>query len=112
MGYVKHNAIVATTWQAEAADALVQLATGIGAEAVRGKERTNGYVTVCITPDGSKEGWQGSDDGDCQRNRIRAWLRGAGEHGFWFEWCEVAFGHDDAAASIVESEWENPRDGR
>lgn len=60
MGYIRHNAIIATAWQAQAVSGLVEYARSIGAEALVGGEVTNGYATVCITPDGSKEGWQTS----------------------------------------------------
>lgn len=105
MGYVRHNAIIATGWQSEAVDALVAYATSLGAEAIRGSEQINGYITVCITPDGSKEGWSNSDDGDDRRSKIREWLLGADSRKQYFEWCEVAYGSDDAEASVVESAW-------
>lgn len=107
MGYIKHNAIIATTWQTEAADGLVDYAKRVGAEAIRGEERTNGYVTVCITPDGSKEGWESSNEGDGQRGLLRQWLEGADMQGFYFEWCEVGYGNDDGGATVVASAWGN-----
>ena len=77
MGYVRHNAIIATGWQSEAVDALVAYAANLGAEVLRGTEQINGYITVCITPDGSKEGWSNSEDGDARRKKIREWLNAA-----------------------------------
>ena len=106
MGYVRHNAIIATGWQGEAVDALVAYATNLGAEVLRGAEQINGYITACITPDGSKEGWPSSKEGDAQRKKIREWLNAADSRGQYFEWCEVVYGSDDAAASVVESAWQ------
>jgi hypothetical protein len=105
MGYVRHNAIIATAWQPSAVRALVQFAEDVGAEAIEGDERTNGYRTVVITPDGSKEGWESSAEGDTARAKIREWLRRAGDSDLFFEWCEVAYGDDDGNAEIVDSEW-------
>ena|SRR4249919_327976 len=103
MGYILHNAIVVTAWQEEAARALADYAAEIGAEALIGKPQINGYITVCITPDGSKEGWSNSDDGDSRRNQIVTWL---GAHpGWYFEWCEVAYGSDDATAEVTRDAW-------
>ena len=106
MGYIRHNAIIATGWQNEAVQALCDFAKSIGTEAISGEEMTNGYRTVIITPDGSKEGWETSTNGDARRGRIREWLRNAGERGMFFEWCEVAYGNDDGNAQVVASEWE------
>lgn len=103
MGYIRHNAIIATAWQAQAVAGLVEYARSIGAEAIVGGEVTNGYATVCITPDGSKEGWQTSAEGDERRSNIKLWMR---EHpDFYYEWCEVAYGSDDGKAEITDSGW-------
>ena len=106
MGYIRHNAIIATAWQNEAAAALVDFASSIGAEAIAGGEQVNGYLTVCITPDGSKEGWQSSDEGDARREKIRQWLDDADSRDQYFEWVEVVYGNDDAEASVAASRWE------
>lgn len=105
MGYIRHNAIIATGWQDEALAALLVYANGIGANAALIPCDTNGYSTVCIGPDGSKEGWERSAEGDEQRRQIKAWFEA---HPDWyFEWREVAYGNDDGRASIVESAWES-----
>lgn len=107
MGNVRHSAIVATAWQQAAVDALTQYAQSIGARPLVSSEVTNGYITVCIPPDGSQEGWEESDAGDVRRASIRQWIA---EHpDFYFEWCEVAYGSDDCSATIVKSAWEQPR---
>lgn len=103
MGYIRHNAIIATTWQAQAVEGLVEYARSIGAEALVGGEVTNGYATACITPDGSKEGWQTSAEGDKRRAKIKRWM--AEHDDFYFEWCEVAYGSDDGNAEITDSAW-------
>jgi hypothetical protein len=108
MGYIRHNAIIATAWQEEAATALYTYANEIGAQAVMAAADTNGYITVCVMPDGSKEGWATSDEGDAHRAAIRAWLEQAGSRDMYFEWCEVVYGSDDAKASIVDSAWGAP----
>lgn len=106
MGYIRHNAIIATGWQNKAVKALLDFAESIGAEAISGEEMTNGYRTVVITPDGSKEGWETSADGDARRSRIREWLREAELRDLFFEWCEVAYGSDDGNAEIIATGWE------
>lgn len=110
MGYVAHHAIVATAWQDGAAQALAEYAASIGAEALVGEPRTNGYQTVCITSDGSKEGWQSSADGDEQRNQIIEWMRA--HDSLYFEWVEVRYGKDDGSASIARHAWEPTPSGK
>jgi hypothetical protein len=104
MGYIRHNAIIATTWQAESATKLTEYARSIGAEALAGAEMTNGYFTVCVTPDGSKEGWATSAEGDDRRALLKQWMRDNAADMF-FEWCEVAYGDDDGNAEVADSAW-------
>ena len=104
MGYIRHNAIIATAFQKEAVAALTEYARGLGAEVLVGGEVTNGYMTVCITPDGSKEGWEESNEGNERRAKIKHWMRERAEK-LYFEWCEVAYGNDDSKAEITDSEW-------
>ena len=102
MGYIRHNAIIATTWRPDSAGSLVEYARGLRMEAVAGDKLMNGYITVCINPDGSKEGWEDSNYGDQARERIKDWIRA---HEDMWEWCEVAYGHDDHVAAVTDSAW-------
>lgn len=101
MGYVRHNAIVATAYREGAADELAAYAGDLGAQALVGSPVTNCYQTVLISPDGSKEGWDESAKGDEARIAIVNWLRENGG----FEWVEICYGHDDACAHVVNSAW-------
>lgn len=109
MGYVLHHAIVATCWQDGAAEKLRDHAESVGAEALVGKEQTNGYRTVCITPDGSKEGWDASEEGNKQRRQIVEWLRTNADETY-FEWCEVKYGDDDGRADVSDDAWWSTHD--
>lgn len=102
MGYIRHNAIVATAWQEGAVDALIAFSESIGAGAVASPKVVNWHQTAMVYPDGSKEGWSDSDDGDERRAQIREWLD-AGH--FYWAWVEIAYGHDDGRAEIVDSTW-------
>lgn len=76
MGYIKHNAIVVTG----ARHAMSQL------EMIHNKAQElfgslvspiiqshwNGFHTFFVAPDGSKEGWKQSDDGDQQRKELES----------------------------------------
>lgn len=100
MGYIRHNAIVATAWDESLAKTLFDFASRLGANPLISEKAVNGYVTVVIPPDGSKEGWASSDDGDLRREEIVKLLMSAG-----FEWLEVAYGWDDGSADVVRSAW-------
>jgi hypothetical protein len=113
MGYIKHHAIVVTgsrwsdTVRGDDKDIEIDDAHKAAIEAgcivtpiVEGV--INSTFSFCCVPDGSKEGWGHSDEGDTARDKFVAWLDNAnGDHGGWFEWAEVWYGNDDASAGIV-----------
>jgi hypothetical protein len=57
----------------------------------------NGYRSILICPDGSKEGWADSEQGDARRAALRTRL--VAEESL--EWCEVSYGHDDGTAEKI-----------
>jgi hypothetical protein len=106
--YVRHNAIVVTSWKREAIKAAATEAMRLGLQVVGpGDEVINGYSSLLIAPDGSKEGWHDSDCGDAKREQFRAWMKSLrySDDSSPLEWCEVAYGSDDREAEICHSEW-------
>lgn len=94
MGYIRHDAIVATSWNEDHLRKARTKAEELGlevSELVAG--RMNGQQAFLIAPDGSKEGWQDSDDGDAQREAWKSWMRAQEE--MWVDWAHVNFGGDD-----------------
>src|SRR6266404_5014428 len=59
---------------------------------------TNGSTSFFIPPDGSKEGWPESKQGDKRREKFKEFLRGKR----CVDWVEVSFGADDTRARIVD----------
>lgn len=102
MGYIAHHAIVVTGDEEEVkaahakATALGCLVTNIAGPGV------NAYYSFMIAPDGSKEGWTDSDEGDTRR---AAWI--ASGIGNLCEWAEIRFGADDAVATVSRSAWDD-----
>ena len=100
MGYIKHHAIVVTCWN----DKHIEQAHALAVEnELRPTEITpsavNGQRSFLIPPDGSKEGWEESDNGNDRRD---AWIKTM-EHladKNYCDWCEVRFGGDDYAATV------------
>jgi len=97
MGYIMHHAIVVTSWKKEAIDDAHDKADSLGlliTPVVEGK--LNGYRSFLVCPDGSKEGWADSDEGDVQRGLFVEWLRSqcCEDGGSYVDWTEVNYGED------------------
>lgn len=104
MGYVRHHAIVVTSWNKEKIPLAVELARKLGCQVLGPSiEVVNGYTSILICPDGNKEGWSDSAKGDERRYVFVKWLRsqvhedGSGP----FEWVELAFGADGPEPEVV-----------
>lgn len=107
MGYMRHNAIVITSWNKESIKAAANKAREIGMQVIGpSKEATNGYRSMMVCPDGSKEGWEESDQGDQRRAAFREWLgKQTYEDGSSnLDWVEIAYGSCDKEATI-EAQW-------
>ena len=95
---MRHHAIVVTSYEREALELAHETASDIfgGAVSAIVDSPINGYASFFVPPDGSKEGWEVSNDGNCYRDRLIAWLeplRG-------LDWVEVQYG-DDGHVTMV-----------
>lgn len=110
MGYMRHHAIIVTTWSEESikeahaeATKIFPWVSPISPPAV------NGYCSFFIPPDGSKEGWQDSTDGDKRRLDFISWLSIHKYDGSaYFSWAEVQYGDEDGHNCIVQTDDEVP----
>jgi hypothetical protein len=113
MGYIKHDAIVVVSCKDELLEAahakakdLDLVVTDIGARVV------NFYRSFLICPDGSKEGWDRSDDGDAAREAFLQWCREQryedGSNSL--DWVHVRFGGDDAETEVRSEREEQARE--
>ena len=103
MGYIRHNAIVVTSWNDALINAAACRALNIGLTVLGPSEQaTNGFRTMLVCPDGSKEGWEESDHGDRMRAAFRAWMNKQryGDGSTSLHWVEIAYGSDDAEATV------------
>ena len=116
MGYIKHHTIVVTGWQDEKLKKAHQkakevfeknfesepyekpFASRLVSDIIKGL--TNGQSSFFIAPDGSKEGWATSDNGDNARKEFLDWLQKADKY---CDYVEVSFGGDDEHERIVRS---------
>ena len=98
MGHMRHHAIIVTSWDA----ALMEEAYERAAELFPVvspllDSEINGYQTIFIPPDGSKEGWDESNAGDERRHKFLDWLkqRNSERGGEFYKYVEVQYGDDE-----------------
>lgn len=111
MGYIRHNAIVVTSWDGGHMDVAAEEAKKLGLQVLGpSEEATNGYRSLLVCPDGSKEGWEESNAGDANRAEFCKWMD---EHRFedgstCLEWVEISYGSDDREAAVERHAWTTP----
>jgi len=119
MGVVAHHAIVVTggyqDW-AELAHACALKYFPEGQVSPLSAKAINGYQSFCVFPDGSKEGWSDSAEGDAHRDGFIAWLKAQAysDGSSPLAWAEVNYGEIRWAkygAEITRSAWSTPVQG-
>ena len=104
MSWVKHNAVIVTTWSKEHVKAAHQKALDVFPERVVSPvqvTQTNQYRSFFIGPDGSKEGWPESDKGDAQRAEFIEWLD---TQAGYLTWLMVEYGEVDRFSIPIASD--------
>lgn len=109
MGYIKHHCIVVTSFDKEA----LQRARG---KAILAKlpvsniviSYINDYHSFFIAPDGSKEGWMESEEGELRRAKFIEWLKFQryDDNSSPYDWFMASYSSDDRKVEIVEHEYE------
>jgi len=101
MGYMRHHAIIVTSWDHNALDAALHQAVLLGNTCTTiSVSPTNDYRTFVVVPDGSKEGWEDSDKGDLARYQLRCWIADQEDGGSRFSWAEVMYGDEEGELSV------------
>lgn len=109
MGYMRDHAIVVSGYHDDGAlNTARQKAVDLFGEG-RVSDVLGPFVNGCrsffIAPDGSKEGWEQSNDSDNARADFKNYLREQkANNGFeWFlNWAEVQFGDDEYQTIVVD----------
>jgi hypothetical protein len=109
MGYMKHDAIVVTSWSPEALEEAAEKAREIGFEVI-GPSRPiiNKISTFLVCPDGSNEGWDESDEFDKKRVTFIEYLNGVRyeDNSSCLSWVALAYGNDDRKADVTAHAWQ------
>jgi hypothetical protein len=101
MGYIRHDAIIATSAHRPDLASAQRKARRLGLTCTAiVASPLNGYVSFLIVPDGSKEGWGDSEEGDSARAEWIEWIsEEEDEEGMGFkrhvDWAHVSFGGDE-----------------
>lgn len=109
---MRHNAIVVTSWSEESIIAAAEKASDLKLQVLGPAPSViNGYRSLMICPDGSKEEWADSDTGDNRRAAFKDWL---GEQEYEdgssnLDWVEIAYGSDDRTAEVVDHAYRTSR---
>jgi hypothetical protein len=114
MGYMRHHAIIVSSFDGSLLATARQTALGIFAPC-----QVTGLVTGVVNqessfmvgPDGSKEGWSDSYDGDNRRERFVTWLDANryDDDSSALKWVEVQYGDDEGETRIVRDSDERTR---
>lgn len=109
MGYMRHDAIIVTSWKREILEAAAQKARDFGLEVLGPSvEVINGISTFLVCPDGSKEGWDESDEFNGKRARFLEYLNGERyeDNSTCLSWAALAYGGDDREAVVTAHAWQ------
>jgi len=108
MGYIRHNAIVVTSWDDGHIDVAAEEAARLGLQVIGPSEAIhNGYRSILVCPDGSKEGCAKSIEGDTKRSAFCKWLDTCRypDGSSCLEWVEISYGSDDRTATVERHGW-------
>jgi len=91
---MSHHAILVTSWKGEHIEEAHEKARELFNKMVSeiSPEVINHYRSFAIFPDGSKEGWLESEQGDELRERFISWLK---EANLYLSWVEVQYGDEE-----------------
>lgn len=123
MGYISHHAIVVTGTYGDHVERAHQKAIEIFDEVAVGGyfSRTlvsplsevsiNSTQSFCVFPDGSKEGWEMSDEGDTARARFIKWLiaQRYDDGSSPLAWVHVQYGDDEGLTATLSDSDEAKR---
>ena len=111
MGYMRHDAIVVTSWNREAIEEAAAKARECGLEILGPSTAvTNGISTLLVCPDGSKEGWDESNEFDVKRAAYLKYLSSVRyeDNSSFLSWVALSYSSDDGDATITTHAWKEP----
>lgn len=106
MGYMRHNAIIVSSWDRKLLKETEKKAVDIFGRIYVSpiiESRANREVSFFIPPDGSKEGWETSMQGDIDRDNFIRWIdaKRYDDGSSALKWVEVQYGDDEGKTKII-----------
>lgn len=105
MGYIKHHAIIVTSWDVKQLKEVHNKAVEIFDSQVSSivQSKINGYESFFISPDGSKEGWGDSDLGDKRRDVFIDFLesKNYSDGSSSLSYVELFYGEDNGDCKVL-----------
>lgn len=105
MGYMRHHAIVVSSYNKQTLEKAHKQAIEHFGPLVSTviPSLINTYVSFFIAPDGSKEGWDESDSYDTKRSAFTEWLNRQrfSDGSTSLRWVEVQYGDDEYVTKII-----------
>lgn len=107
MGYMRHHLLVVTTYSDDrivSAHLTAEVMCPSLPVSDVTTSPTNGYRSFVVWPDGSKEGWAESDNGDDERRAFIAWLNRQrfSDGSTPFSWALVQYGDEDGDNRVLD----------
>jgi len=108
MGYMRHHAIVVTSFNDTEINKAHEKAKyyfgNLVSEII--ESSINGYYSFFISPDGSKEDWDESEYGDKQRSLFKRWLISQlyDDTSSPYDWVEVQYGDGDHGVKVIDTD--------
>jgi hypothetical protein len=110
MGHIRNETMVISGWDAKRVLKAHAAASAIFdeyrmARLVSGlvQHITNGGAAFFISPDGSKENWDSSNQADAARKELIEWLKSPDNENLYLDWALIVLGGDDGEFSITSS---------
>lgn len=97
MGWHLHHTIIVTAWDEDRLKKAHTKASEIFPYCVSPITlgQANGYASFFIAPDGSKEGWDTSNEYEEQRSSFISWLKSDEAENLYLDWVFIQFGGDE-----------------
>ena len=119
MGTINHNAILATTWDDKRYRAMLKWVRKNVSEdqnflvvSKNPRITLNGYKTIVLIPDGSKEGWDTSDEADELRQRFIERLTSDNYEDGSSSWDWIEVGYGEYGQKVLQGNCRNRFDNR
>lgn len=108
MGYIKHDAIVVSSFKKEYTEQAWKMAIKLGLECTEIIiSHINSEHSFLIASDGSKEGWEDSEKGDVARESWIQWAKD-NKSDILLDWIHVRYGGDEPELAMIEDHNESP----